>query len=89
MSADNVQECAKYARCSYRINVGSCPEGCNQFKHKNEKRVVLCSECRYQEDCPKMMIVSRRDPATGLKLLEYHRMEYCSAGINQEDGYDR
>lgn len=81
----NAYDCAKYAYCPYRNDVGSCPVWCNLFKHKNEKRVVFCTECLFRDDCPKMMIFSKHDPLSGLKLLEYHRIEYCSAGIKQEE----
>ena len=78
-------ECAKYAHCPWRNSVGSCPESCCQFKHKNELQVVFCKECKFHDDCDQMMIVRRRDPVLELNLLEYHRIEYCSAGELKEE----
>ena len=77
---NNLQDCAKFAHCTYRQNVGSCPEGCEQLRHKNERRVVFCSECKLREDCDRLLIIRKRDSALGIDFLEYHRLAYCSAG---------
>lgn len=64
--------------------MGSCPEGCCQYKHKDERRVVFCTECKFREDCSKTVVLTKRDPVLELNTYEYHRVKYCSVGIKEE-----
>jgi hypothetical protein len=43
------KECKHYEDCSYRNDIGVCPNWCAQFKHKDDVRVVRCEKCRYYE----------------------------------------
>lgn len=88
--AINMHDCVKYEDCQWRINVGSCPPGCYQFKDKHERRVVLCTECKHQEECSRnTLYIKAATPQDGLKFYEYHQLEYCSAGEPKEDNNDR
>ena len=38
-------DCRRYDDCDYRNDIGECPDDCNQFKHKDDVRVVRCRDC--------------------------------------------
>lgn len=40
------KDCVHYKDCAYRKGVKTCPEDCNQFKHKDEVVVVKCKNCK-------------------------------------------
>lgn len=40
-------DCRRYDDCDYRNDIGECPDDCNQFKHKDNVRVVRCKDCRH------------------------------------------
>lgn len=40
------ENCKKYSDCTWRNDVGYCPDDCNQFKHKDEVIVVRCRDCK-------------------------------------------
>lgn len=44
--ADDKKDCGKYPTCIYRQAVG-CPMVCLQYKHKDDLRVVRCSDCKH------------------------------------------
>ena len=41
------ENCKKFADCTWRNDVGYCPDNCNQFKHKDEVIVVRCKDCKH------------------------------------------
>lgn len=81
----NLVECAKYAHCQYRANVGSCPESCYQFKHKDERRVVFCEVCAYRDHCNRTAVIEIDDPDEHRTIWRHRRLEYCSAGKIMEE----
>ena len=40
-------DCRNFQDCSYRNDVGWCPENCVQYRHKDDVRVVRCEKCEY------------------------------------------
>jgi hypothetical protein len=40
-------ECWQFKDCSYRNDVGWCPENCHMYLHKDYVGVVRCKDCRY------------------------------------------
>ena len=40
------KECKHYDNCCYRNDIGTCPNWCVQFKHKDDVRVVRCKDCK-------------------------------------------
>lgn len=42
-------DCRRYDDCDYRNDIGECPDDCNQFKHKDDIRVVRCRDCKYYD----------------------------------------
>lgn len=64
--------------------MGSCPEGCCQYKHKDERQVVFCTECRFRKECSQTVTITKRGPAPVLNTYEYHRVKYCSVGIKED-----
>lgn len=41
------KECKHYDGCYYRNDIGTCPNWCAQFKHKDDVRVVRCKDCKF------------------------------------------
>lgn len=46
----NYNSCQHYDVCEYRIGVGSCPNGCVQYRQKDEYTIVRCKDCVYSKD---------------------------------------
>ena len=40
-------DCWQFKDCNFRNDVGWCPENCNQYRHKDDVRVIRCEKCRY------------------------------------------
>lgn len=40
-------DCRRYDDCDYRNDIGECPDDCNQFKHKDDVRVVRFKDCAW------------------------------------------
>lgn len=51
----NHKKCKHYEVCDYRNAVGSCPDRCVQFKHRDAVIVIRCKDCKHygweQEPC--------------------------------------
>lgn len=50
------KDCAHYADCPYRNDIGICPYWCMKYKHRDEVRVVRCMDCKHRGNtivCPK------------------------------------
>lgn len=43
----DLKDCAHYADCSYRNDIGRCPYWCMKYKHRDEVRVVRCKDCKH------------------------------------------
>ena len=79
-------DCKYYEDCLWLHNVGSCLDECYLFKDKHEKRVVLCTECRYQDGCARSTLYLKHPKETdAIKFYESHPLEYCSRGKFKEE----
>ena len=41
------KECAHYADCPYRNDIGRCAYYCLKYRHRDDVRVVRCKDCMY------------------------------------------
>lgn len=48
------ENCKKYSDCTWRNDVGYCPDDCNQFKHKDEVIVIRCKDCKHYRESEHM-----------------------------------
>lgn len=40
-------DCWQFEDCTYRNDVGWCPENCLQYRHEDDVRVVRCEKCSH------------------------------------------
>ena len=74
------KECKHYEDCSYRNDIGVCPNWCAQFKHKDDVRVVRSQNCQYSEPCKPY------NKVWCPKMGRYMKQDgFCSEGKVKED----
>lgn len=42
-----MKDCKSYDGCKWRKSVGSCPDGCDHFRNKDEMVVTRCRDCKH------------------------------------------
>ena len=76
-------ECKHYRDCCYRNDIGTCPNWCAQFKHKDDVRVVRCKDCKYYEH-PEYYGGGTKDVCRTFKR-QMKEDDFCSYGERKDN----
>ena len=58
---------------------------CGKFKNRADfVEVVRCKDCKYQDDCARQMVHTRRDYVLEQNISSYNKVDFCSYGERRD-----
>lgn len=77
------KDCAHYADCNYRNDIGYCAYYCLKYRHRDEIRVVRCKDCKHWRNSGKNMFGS--DYGTCVEcLMDTKEDFFCGFGEREK-----